>query len=114
MRRAGFHQIDAFQRDGHAVVRGLATADELAEVGPIIERLGVEHAYDKRPLEERDTYGKAFLQSFNLWRVDDRIARFVLSKRFAGVAAALTDVLAPQGLTPAMMKATGRYVEDVY
>lgn len=32
----------------------------------------------------------------------------------AGVAAALTDVLAPQGLTPAMMKATGRYVEDVY
>ena len=32
----------------------------------------------------------------------------------AGVAAALTEVLAPQGLTPAMMKAEGRYAEDVY
>ena len=32
----------------------------------------------------------------------------------AGVAAALTDVLAPAGLTPATLKAEGRYVEDVY
>ena len=32
----------------------------------------------------------------------------------AGVAAALTEVLAPQDLTPAMMKAEGRYAEDVY
>lgn len=32
----------------------------------------------------------------------------------AGVAEALTDVLAPQGLTPAILKAKGRYAEDVY
>ncbi len=32
----------------------------------------------------------------------------------AGVADALTDILAPQGLTPAMLKARGRYGEDVY
>jgi len=32
----------------------------------------------------------------------------------AGVAEVLTDILAPQGLTPAMLKAKGRYVEDVY
>jgi ectoine hydroxylase-related dioxygenase (phytanoyl-CoA dioxygenase family) len=81
--------IEAFQRDGHAVVRGLASADELAEVGPVIEQLGVEHAYDKRPMEERDTYGRAFLQSFNLWRVDPVVADFVFSPRFARVAAAL-------------------------
>lgn len=31
-----------------------------------------------------------------------------------GVQAALTDVLAPVGLTPALLKAEGRYVEDVY
>ena len=70
-------------------MRGLASAEELAEVGPIIERLGVEHAYDKRPMEERDTYGKAFLQSFNLWRVDPVVADFVRSPRFARVAATL-------------------------
>jgi len=32
----------------------------------------------------------------------------------AGVAEALTDILAPSGLTPAVLKAEGRYVEDVY
>jgi sulfite reductase (NADPH) flavoprotein alpha-component len=31
-----------------------------------------------------------------------------------GVAQALEDILAPMGLTPAMLKAGGRYVEDVY
>ena len=31
-----------------------------------------------------------------------------------GVAQALEDILAPAGLTPAMLKAEGRYVEDVY
>ena len=32
----------------------------------------------------------------------------------AGVADALAEILAPAGLTPAMLKAEGRYVEDVY
>jgi len=32
----------------------------------------------------------------------------------AGVADALADILAPAGLTPATLKAEGRYVEDVY
>ncbi len=32
----------------------------------------------------------------------------------AGVADALGDILAPAGLTPAVLKAEGRYVEDVY
>ena len=31
-----------------------------------------------------------------------------------GVTRALEDILAPMGLTPAMLKAGGRYVEDVY
>jgi sulfite reductase (NADPH) flavoprotein alpha-component len=31
-----------------------------------------------------------------------------------GVADALTDILKPAGLTPAMLKAGGRYVEDIY
>lgn len=31
-----------------------------------------------------------------------------------GVSAALAKILAPAGLTPALLKAEGRYVEDVY
>ncbi len=32
----------------------------------------------------------------------------------SGVAAALAEILAPEGLTPAMLKAEGRYAEDIY
>jgi sulfite reductase (NADPH) flavoprotein alpha-component len=32
----------------------------------------------------------------------------------AGVADALAEILAPTRLTPAVLKAEGRYVEDVY
>ncbi len=32
----------------------------------------------------------------------------------AGVADALAEILAPTGLTPAVLKTEGRYVEDVY
>lgn len=32
----------------------------------------------------------------------------------AGVSAALTEILAPVGLTPAVLKAKGRYAEDIY
>ena len=32
----------------------------------------------------------------------------------AGVAAALQDILAPAGLSPALLKAEGRYAEDIY
>lgn len=46
----------------------------------------------KQDLRERDTYGKAFLQLFNLWREDDEIRRFVFSKRLARIATDLMQV----------------------
>lgn len=44
------------------------------------------------PLSERDTYGKAFLQLFNLWLEDDAVKSLVFSKRIAGIATALMNV----------------------
>lgn len=41
------------------------------------------------PLESRDTYGKAFLQIFNLWRENEEVKELVLSKRLAGIASDL-------------------------
>lgn len=46
-------------------------------------------------LQERDTYGKAFLQLFNLWREDEAIREFVFSKRLAKIA---TDLMQVQGV----------------
>jgi ectoine hydroxylase-related dioxygenase (phytanoyl-CoA dioxygenase family) len=43
-------------------------------------------------MEDRDTYGKAFLQIMNLWEVDENVRRFTLAKRFAKIAADLMSV----------------------
>ena len=81
--------IASFQRDGHVCVRNLASADEVAAYRPSIDAATMVHRYDKRPLEERDTYGRAFVQSPNLWRRESPIAGFTLARRFARVAAEL-------------------------
>lgn len=44
------------------------------------------------PLDQRDTYSKAFLQIFNLWREHEEIKKLVLSKRLAQIAADLMGV----------------------
>ena len=43
-------------------------------------------------MEERDTYGKAFLQIMNLWQLDEQVRTFSLAKRFAKIAADLLGV----------------------
>ncbi len=44
------------------------------------------------PIEERDTYHKAFLQVTNLWRTNDVAREFVFGKRLASIAAQLLGV----------------------
>ena len=43
-------------------------------------------------LQDRDTYGKAFLQLFNLWREDETIKEFIFSERLAKIATDLMQV----------------------
>lgn len=93
----GAHPLDpglkeSFDRDGHVMVEGLATPEEVTAYRPFIEEATDAYAWDKRPLEERDTYGKAFLQAAQLWRRREEVARFTLSPRFARVAAELLGV----------------------
>ena len=84
--------VDRFQREGHALVRGLATAEEVAAYRPHLVAAAKERNRETRPLEERDTYGRAFLQLTNLWRVSEEARRFVVAARFAKVAADLLQV----------------------
>ncbi len=81
--------VTAFRRDGHVLLRSVADA---AEVAPYREAVtGAVHrlSTETRSLDERDTYGRAFLQVTNLWQQDETCAGFVLASRFAGIAAAL-------------------------
>ncbi len=48
---------------------------------------------EHRPLEERSTYGKAFIQLFNLWREDEIIKALVFSPRLAKIASGLMQVV---------------------
>ena len=82
-----------YQRDGHVAVRGLAT-EEIGAYGPVIRDAALRLSTEDRPLEERDTYGKAFLQIENIWRQDEAVRRFTFAKRFAKVAADLMGVRA--------------------
>ena len=44
------------------------------------------------PLEERTTYGKAFLQLFNLWQEDEVVKELIFSKRLGKLASDLMQV----------------------
>lgn len=84
--------IADFRENGWTLLRGVANPEEAKEYGDRIREATIAHNRETRPLAERDTYGKAFLQTMNLWRVEPGVAEFTLAKRFAGIAAALLGV----------------------
>lgn len=84
--------VARFRATGHCVVRALARPTEIRAVKPSIDAGTEARRWDRRPLEERDTYGRAFVQAGGLVGHDDLTRRFVLGRRFARVAARLLDV----------------------
>jgi ectoine hydroxylase-related dioxygenase (phytanoyl-CoA dioxygenase family) len=85
-------QVAAFRRDGHIVLRGVCSAEEIAAYREEIRRCTFRHNTEARALAERDAFGKAFLQTMNLRLRDERVARFVLAPRFGRIAAELMGV----------------------
>jgi ectoine hydroxylase-related dioxygenase (phytanoyl-CoA dioxygenase family) len=57
-------------------------------IGEAVQQCSAKH----RDLNDRDTYGKAFLQTTNLWIRDETIKEFVFNRRFAQTAADLLGV----------------------
>lgn len=84
--------IDWFRDKGHVLIRGLANPAETALYRTAIADAADRYNVQTRPLAERDTYGKAFLQIMNLWQRDEAVRRFTTARRFAGVAAQLLGV----------------------
>jgi len=85
-------QIQDFQENGHVLIRDILNADEAAVYRKVINDAAYRYNTEKRSLEDRDTYGKAFLQVMNLWAVDEQVKKFTLAKRFAKIAADLLGV----------------------
>ncbi|SDL75092.1 phytanoyl-CoA dioxygenase family protein [Nonomuraea jiangxiensis] len=80
----------------HGFVRlpGVLDAGTIAAYEPEITGKVIELNTQHLPLEQRDTYGKAFLQVTNLWRHSDLVRAFVFSRRLARIAAELLGVAA--------------------
>jgi ectoine hydroxylase-related dioxygenase (phytanoyl-CoA dioxygenase family) len=81
---------DEFWKRGHVVLR--CVTNEITKyrcgIADSVQRLSSE----TRPIEDRSTYDKAFLQVTNLWTKDEAVRRFVFEKRFAQIAAELLGV----------------------
>ncbi|PWT71668.1 MAG: phytanoyl-CoA dioxygenase [Bacteroidetes bacterium] len=86
------NQVKDFQTNGHTITPGVLSPDEIAAYRNVIAAAAEKYNTEKRKMSDRDTYGKAFLQIMNLWRSDGLVKKFVLSKRFAKIAAALMGV----------------------
>jgi ectoine hydroxylase-related dioxygenase (phytanoyl-CoA dioxygenase family) len=84
--------IDGYQKNGHAMIRGAADAQEITAYREVIADLVKQLNTQNVPLEQRDTYGKAFIQIGGLWVKSEAVKRFVLAKRFAKIAADLMGV----------------------
>ncbi len=82
-------QVNFYQKNRFIKLRQVFDADTIAFFNKAIsDRVEVMNT-ETKPLEERSTYGKAFLQLFNLWREDEIVKEFVFSPRMAKIASDL-------------------------
>jgi hypothetical protein len=82
-------QIAAYRRDGYVKLPGALSPGTIAHYRPVIDAAVFSRAAHVKPIEERDTYGKAFLQVGNLWTFDPGSRELSFSRRLARIAAEL-------------------------
>ena len=82
-------QINFYQKNRFIKLKNVFDANTLAYYNDLITKEVAAMNTVTTKVEERDTYGKAFLQLFNLWRENSEVKTFVFSKRLAKIAADL-------------------------
>ena len=85
-------QVSSFQENGFIKLKNVLSPEVIHYMNETISeevvRLNTQHL----PMEERDTYGKAFLQIMNIWTKSPIVKEIVFSKRLAKIAADLMEV----------------------
>ena len=82
-------QIDSYRQNGYIKLKHVLSPDLLEHYRRVIHDRVAELSRDALPMEQRDTYGKAFLQIMNLWTTSAEVKEFVFGKRLARIAADL-------------------------
>jgi ectoine hydroxylase-related dioxygenase (phytanoyl-CoA dioxygenase family) len=85
-------QIDFYQKNRFIKLKEVLNKEALAFFNAVISEQVAQMNQEQTALEERTTYGKAFLQLFNLWLENPMVKELIFSKRIAKIASDLMQV----------------------
>jgi ectoine hydroxylase-related dioxygenase (phytanoyl-CoA dioxygenase family) len=85
-------QIAFYEQQRFIKLKQVLNAETIAFFNEVITEQVAVMNQEQTALEERSTYGKAFLQLFNLWRENELIKELVFSKRLGQLASELMAV----------------------
>ena len=85
-------QIDFYQKNRFIKLKEVLNLETVQFFNEAISKQVNEMNQERTALEDRTTYGKAFLQLFNLWTENLVIKELIFSKRIAKIAADLMEV----------------------
>jgi ectoine hydroxylase-related dioxygenase (phytanoyl-CoA dioxygenase family) len=85
-------QIDFYQKNRFIKLKEVLNLETIQFFNKAISKQVNEMNQEQTALEDRTTYGKAFLQLFNLWTENPIIKELIFSKRIAKIASDLMEV----------------------
>ena len=85
-------QIDFYQKNRYIKLKEVLNLETVLFFNDAITKQVNAMNQEQTALENRTTYGKAFLQLFNLWLENDVVKELIFSKRIAKIASDLMEV----------------------
>ena len=85
-------QLTFYEKNQFIKLKEVFDAETIDFFNEVISAQVNQMNHEQTALEERSTYGKAFLQLFNLWRENELVKELVFSKRMGKIAADLMRV----------------------
>ncbi|GAC1365813.1 MAG: phytanoyl-CoA dioxygenase family protein [Acidobacteriaceae bacterium] len=82
-------QIGLYRENGYVKLKDVFSPGLLEQYRREISAKVAELSADAAPMDQRSTYGKAFLQIMNLWTQNEAVKEFVFGRRLARIATEL-------------------------
>ena len=90
--RLSLEQIEYYRQNRFIKIGNVFSTGTIRHFNKVISIAVEDFASGLTPIDQRDTYGKAFIQMMNIWRHNEEIKRLVFSRRIASIAAQLMEV----------------------
>lgn len=84
--------VKFFKKNKYIKLKNVFEKDTILYYNKVISEAVESLNTIKVPIEKRDTYGKAFLQLFNLWKESEEVKSLIFSKRLSQIATELMEV----------------------